>query len=120
MPKMPGGDSVAFYVLRNPSETDVSKLLAKAGAVGLRGIEDYSGNVFVWPYGYGTHMMFASVLNIPYDASADYVGKLTGKTFYIRSLYDWSHRERCRAEPDSFTSKCRTAALGQEKVKRND
>jgi hypothetical protein len=37
------------------------------------------------------------------------VSKLTGKTFYIRSLDDWLTRERRRAEPDSFTSKCRNA-----------
>ena len=29
-------------------------------------------------------MMIARVLNIPYDASADYVDKLTGKTFTSR------------------------------------
>lgn len=103
----------AFSILKNPSEQEVSKLLAKSwSAGGLRGIEDYNGVVHVWPYGEGTHMMMAGLLGIPYDSATDYVGKLTGKTFFIRSLDDWRDRERRRAEPDSFTTKCRNATSG--------
>lgn len=104
--------SATFSILKNPSEEDVSKLLAHASSAGLRGIEDSNSNVYVWPYNDGTHMMMAGLLCIPYDSATDYVDKLTGKTFYVRSLDDWRTRERRRAEPDSFTSKCRNAASG--------
>jgi hypothetical protein len=53
-------------------------------------------------------MMVASAFTIPYDPAADCVDKLTGRTFYIRSLGDWLSRERRRGEPDSFTSKVRS------------
>jgi hypothetical protein len=76
---------------------------------GLRGIEDYNGNVYLWRFNDGTHMMAANILNIPYDPSADYVDKLTGKTFYIRSLDDWLNRDRRRGEPGSFTYRCRNS-----------
>jgi hypothetical protein len=99
-------------MLKNPSEAEVSELLMRAGASGLRGLEDYSGNVFLWPYNEGTHMLAASMLGIFYDPASDYVDKLTGKTFYIRSLDDWRTRERLRAKPDSFTSRCRLAPCG--------
>ncbi len=99
-------------MLKNPSELEVTNLLAQAGSPGLRGIEDYSGNVFLWPYNDATHFMAASMLGIPYDPASDYVDKLTGKTFYIRSLDDWLTRERRRAEPDSSTSECRNATSG--------
>jgi hypothetical protein len=101
---MKSNDSV---VLKNPSELEVTNLLAQAGSAGLRGVEDYNGNVFLWPYNDGTHMMMAGLLCVPYDSATDYVDKLTGKTFYIRCLDDWLTRERRRAEPDSFSSKCR-------------
>jgi hypothetical protein len=101
--------STAFTILMNPSEDDVSKLLAQAGSAGLRGIEGYSSGVHVWRYEDATHMMVASMVGIPYDPAADFVDKLTGKTFYVRSLEDWMTRERRRADPDSFTSKCRNA-----------
>jgi hypothetical protein len=101
-----------FTIQKNPSEREVSTLLGQSGSSGLRGIEDYNGNVFVWPYNEGTHMMVAGLLCIPYDSAADYVDKLTGKTFYIRSLDGWAMRESRRAEPDSFTSKCRNATSG--------
>lgn len=101
--------SLPFAVLKNPKEPEVRQLLAQADPAGLRGIEDYSGNVHVWRYNGGTHMMVASMLGIPYNPATDYVEKLTGKTFYVRSLDDWLTRERRRAEPDSFTSKCRAS-----------
>ena len=104
--------SATFTALKNPSENDVSKLLAKAGAAGLRGIEDYSGNVLLWSYNDGTHMMVAGMLGIPYDPATDYVEKLTGKTFYIRRLEHWLTRERRRKEPGSFTTQCRNATSG--------
>jgi hypothetical protein len=101
-----------FTIQKNPSERKVSTLLAKSGSAGLRGIEDYHGNVYLWPYNEGTHTMMAGLLCIPYDSATDYVDKPTGKTFYIRSLDDWRTRERRRAEPDSFSSKCRDATSG--------
>jgi hypothetical protein len=104
-------DEARCLVLKNPSQREVLALLAQAGSAGLRGIEDYSGNVYLWPYNDGTHMMAATTLGIPYEPASDYAGKLTGKTFYIRSLDDWRTRERRRAEPDSFTCKCRNAAV---------
>jgi hypothetical protein len=101
--------SIAFNVLKNPSEQEVSMVLRQAGSSGLRGIEDYNGNVYLWPYNDGTPMMMAGRLCIPYDPASDYVDKLTGKTFYVRSPNDWLTRERRRAEPDSFTKRCRNA-----------
>jgi hypothetical protein len=102
----------AFTILKNPSEREVSTLLGQSGSPGLRGVEDYNGVVYVWPYAEGTHMMMAGLLGIPYDAATDFVDKLTGKTFYVRSLDDWRTRERRRAEPDSFSSRCRDATSG--------
>lgn len=104
--------SAGFTILKNPSERELTTLLERAGAAGLRGIEDYTSTVYVWPYEEGTHMMMAGLLLIPYDPATDYVDKPTGKTFYIRNLDDWRGRERRRAEPDSFTSKCRMATSG--------
>jgi hypothetical protein len=104
--------SASLAVLKNPFEEDVSQLLAQAGSAGLRGIEDHDGNVFLWPFNEATHMMASRMLGIPYDPASDYVDKLTSKTFYIRNLDDWRTRERRRAEPDSFTSKCRDATSG--------
>ena len=101
--------SATFTILKNPSNEDVSKLLAQAGSAGLRGIEDYTAGVFLWPFNEATHMIAAGMLNITYDPASDFVNSLTGKTFYIRSLDDWVSRERRRSEPDSFTSRCRKA-----------
>jgi hypothetical protein len=106
--------TTTFSVLKNPSDQEATTLLAQAGSAGLRGIEDHSGNVYLWPYGEGTHMMMAGLLGIPYDPAADYVDELTGKTFYIRSLDDWRTRERRRAEPGSFTRKCRLTSSGPD------
>ena len=105
-----GGEQ--FGAIANPSEAQVAALLATSETHELRGIEDFAGNVYLWPYEEATHMIAAGILGIPYDPTTDYVKKLTGKTFYIRSLDDWLGRERRRAEPDSFTSKCRMAASG--------
>jgi len=77
-------------------------LLAEGGNE-LRGIEGNDGAVHLWPYAEATHMIAAGILGIPYDPATDFVTKLTGKTFYICSLHDWTERERRRAEPDSFT-----------------
>ena len=100
-----------LHALCNPSAEEVAALLTQAGNE-LRGIEDNSQNVYLWPYADATHMIAAGMLGIPYDPATDYVEKLTGKTFYIRSIDHWRDRERRRAEPDSFTSKCRNATSG--------
>jgi hypothetical protein len=100
--------SEPFGAIANPSEAQVASLLAVSETHELRGIEDYNGTVHLWCY----DMMAAGMLGIRYDPATDYVEKLTGKTFYIRRLDDWLTRERRRAEPDSFTSKCRNATSG--------
>ena len=99
--------SSTFTVLTNPPAEAVAELLAQSGFEGLRAIEDYQGNVYVWPYDQATHLIAARMIGIPYDPAADYVDKLTGKTFYVRTFDDWLSRERRRSEPSSFTSRCR-------------
>jgi hypothetical protein len=99
--------SAGLIFLTNPSSADVLNLLVQCRSDGLRGIEDEDGNVHVWPYDQATHMIAATILRIPYDPSTDFVNKLTGKTFYIRSLDDWVNRECRRSEPNSFSSVCR-------------
>jgi len=98
---------VPSRLLTNPSESDLDQLLARCLPYGLRGIEDYSGNVYLWPFEEGTHGTVADALGIPYDPSSDYADKLTAKTFYIRSLGDWQNRQQRRSKPGSFTYQCR-------------
>jgi peptidoglycan/LPS O-acetylase OafA/YrhL len=82
-------------ILKNPTGHAVSALLAQAGSAGLRGIEDYSGVVYVWPYGQGTHMMMAGLLGIPYDSVTDYVDKLIGSTVaFATGAMIWHFRDQ--------------------------
>ena len=54
--------SATFTVLTNRAEEAVAELLTQCGFAGLRGIEDYHGNVYVWHYSHATHMIAAQMI----------------------------------------------------------